>query len=265
MQHADGTTPAPGQATLVVAWGELEEGKEATYSITQGALTLSVGHCWRVVESCSTRPQCRRYYAVANGPNPGVYDSYAQAILKMGPEAGVLLQRFDTEDRAIQFVKSKGKGAMTQITGGTQPRIGALPNRFEPLTGVKLIASQTLWHSSSRSPPEFTDAQSVSFLEDMGFAWDSCPLAFDYKRNKKIVRQTKRHNRGDTGIYLHCAESAVSVVDIDGSTKQSADLLRLLAGECNMVSFTLKGIHLFFRYTPDLPSGYANPEACALM
>ena len=62
-----------------------------------------------------------------------------------------------------------------------------------------------------------------------------------------------------TGIFVLCGPSNVSVIDIDGTTGMSMAILHQLAGRCNLVAETRKGIHLFFRHHPKLPRAYANP------
>ena len=207
-----------------------------------------------MIEGCSRKPPCPRLlYAVGVGLSPGVYADYDEANRFMGAGHGARMQRFDNEADALAFVGRYSKGRITQ---------GALPTIPAPLEGIKRIAVETTWHETSRVPIDLTVTGSITFLEKMGFLWDSCPLSFNYKTGKKIVTQTKRHKSSDSGIYVHCAESGISVIDIDGMTSHSMALLNLLAGECNMVSLTNKGIHLVFKHSPHLPTGYSNTEAC---
>jgi len=129
-----------------------------------------------------------------------------------------------------------------------------------PCPHVHVIARSTIWKSGS-TPPDMTVTASLQFLNDQGLDWRSCPLRYDSVKEKKVLKQTGIRDGTGPGFYVRCTD--VQAIDIDGDSAESHHVLRLLAGRCNLVAVTRKGLHLIFSTTPDtmLPPGGHNEEA----
>ena len=140
------------------------------------------------------------------------------------------------------------------------------PPGDQPDTPVcaKSAARGTAWQGTH--PGNLTPTQGIKLLQTLGLKWGSCNLGSAINQKTKELMKTginQRHSESPnpqaTGIFVICGPSNVSVIDIDGTTGMSMAILHQLAGRCNLVAETRKGIHLFFRHHPKLPRAYANP------
>ena len=142
-------------------------------------------------------------------------------------------------------------------------RSGIHPNPGPGATFFETI-EKSPWAEAAPAPP-FSRNDAIAFLEGMGFRWLSGSLSYNTATGKKVFKRYKdeahQHNPNSNGIFIECLGSGVSVIDIDGDSPTARSLIQLVAGRCNLVARTRKGVHLFYQHAPELGHGWSNAEA----
>jgi hypothetical protein len=136
---------------------------------------------------------------------------------------------------------------------GTDGTRGAIP--------LDLPDPCTIQWVGSRPRPDWTNKQeALAFLRSMGFPHYSFQLRLD-ERGKKCGPNRRRKVLliTDSGYYIECQN--VLVVDIDGPTRGSLEFLCRLAGRCNCVARTRKGMHLLFQAHPQVRTNTQDRES----
>eukprot|EP00760_Papus_ankaliazontas_P009242 PhM_4_TR13984/c2_g1_i4/m.81642 len=152
-------------------------------------------------------------------------------------------------DKTINNTPWKQRQIMLQ-RAGIHPNPG--PNALHD------VAQRTHWSDSKRLGM-MTRQESIVLLERLGLSWNSTPLYWDAEKGRKrgIVQSTQQDPIA-SGIYIRCANSNISVIDIDADTPDTRQLLTVLNGRCNLVALTPKGLHLFFEHHSSLPRGFTG-------
>lgn len=110
---------------------------------------------------------------------------------------------------------------------------------------------------ASCAPPPRNTSEAYDLLDRLHLDWRTFDFEFDYVTGKKKGPNQRSANKDKTrtGVYLRCTRETVQAIDIDRSSPQASELLRLLEGRCNFVAQTKKGIHLLFANDGSLPQG----------
>eukprot|EP00760_Papus_ankaliazontas_P023722 PhM_4_TR2084/c3_g1_i2/m.91653 len=104
-------------------------------------------------------------------------------------------------------------------------------------------------------------ATALSRLALLQLPWRSTPLGWDITQQKKTgIRQSLERDTAQSGFYVKCSDAGISVLDFDSDKPAALELMDKIAGRCNLVALSPKGVHVFFKHEPRLRRGFSRPD-----
>eukprot|EP00760_Papus_ankaliazontas_P016112 PhM_4_TR16760/c3_g2_i2/m.75198 len=142
---------------------------------------------------------------------------------------------------------------MLLILGGIHPNPG-------PPLPLHVKAIQQKWEESMPAI-RLDKTTALNRLSLLRLPWRSTPLGWDVVKQKKTgIRQSTEHDVAQSGFYVKCSDACISVLDFDSDKPAALELMEKIAGRCNLVALSPKGVHLFFTHEPRLRRGFSRPD-----